>query len=151
VGSLVKTIEQSKVLSVNSNKILSEIKAKFETNPDYQDYKCTTDKFEYELAQYNSEDSAQEHPLKFYPYSYLDILKDENGSAVEEYPFEHKPDEIMVMEPIRVLKKNLNLSKIDCFAILAAMKADPSTPEVKKILFGRQKKLLGCRNQPFGI
>lgn len=132
VGSLVKTIEQSKVLSVNSNKILSEIKAKFETNPDYQDYKCTTDKFEYELAQYNSEDSQQEHPLKFYPYSYLDVLKDENGSSVE-YPFEHKPDQVMVMEPIRVLKKNLNLSKVDCFAILAAMKADPSIPEGAEI------------------
>jgi hypothetical protein len=138
VGSLVKTIEQSKVLSVNSNKILSEIKAKFETNPDYQDYKCTTDKFEYELAQYNSEDSQQEHPLKFYPYSYLDVLKDENGSSVE-YPFEHKPDQVMVMEPIRVLKKNLNLSKVDCFAILAAMKADPSIPEVKKFISQAKK------------
>ena len=111
----------------DAENLIKDIKAQITSNIDYQDYNnvlkyCNgINNQNLELGRglnsklFDSLNSGyRKSPTKF---DYLNILEEE-FSFIDFWPFEEKPDNVMIIEPIRVLKNQLGISKVHCNDIL---------------------------------
>ena len=114
-----------------TEKLLREIKSQIVGNLDYQDYSIgmkhienlNNNNFESRIRDsrfFDSQYVSRNNTIKF---GYLNILEEELN-FIEYWPFDTKPDNLMVLEPIRVLKKHQNIGKVHCDQILVSINED---------------------------